>query len=506
MDTYTPLKKAIHRAIAKAFKSGNQVVTKAIEGMPNKEHALKHIMADINDANDNAEVPSNHIPANSESVLNKDADSLSQADKIKQDIFKQKEQNAKAQVGQLEAQPPQNNMHMKEQIAEKGIQKLKKFMDNKIAKGSKSFDRASHKDIKGVHTSGGFSGLEEEGRSQAGNEITSRAPKAGNQYLKDMHHDRGVSMHAEKLAELRAMPKPNLPKSEEMEKANRFESHAGLDTEDTAKARQVIRQTNKPNQAKGVHKPFGGKDKSMMGQANRGHWAFGDEQGNKLAAQKQHYKVMGEMSNIKPNLPKSEENCDCEICKSVGLEKNTEAKIRQKFVDGVDESIKQTYGQDAPSYGQRTGKMVQGQYRRSGSRGVAFEPDKNEREKLASPNNRGVHNPALASRDRPGDSEIGTRIRDRGPSVKAYTKGPVKGRFHAYLNTTDFVKPDYNEGRSTVEDAKRIHSEKLAELRAMPKPNLPKSEEAAELEKRCWDGYEPVPNKKAYSKGSCRKK
>ena len=29
---------------------------------------------------------------------------------------------------------------------------------------------------------------------------------------------------------------------------------------------------------------------------------------------------------------------------------------------------------------------------------------------------------------------------------------------------------------------------------------------ADELEKRCWEGYEPVPGKKPYSKGSCVKK
>lgn len=32
------------------------------------------------------------------------------------------------------------------------------------------------------------------------------------------------------------------------------------------------------------------------------------------------------------------------------------------------------------------------------------------------------------------------------------------------------------------------------------------SEEKEDMEKRCWDGYKPVPGKKAYSKGSCVKK
>jgi hypothetical protein len=69
---------------------------------------------------------------------------------------------------------------------------------------------AREKRQKGVHTSFGGS----DGRSIAGKEITSRSPKAGNKYLKEMHHERGKEMHREKLKELKEMPKPNLPKSE----------------------------------------------------------------------------------------------------------------------------------------------------------------------------------------------------------------------------------------------------------------------------------------------------
>lgn len=63
------------------------------------------------------------------------------------------------------------------------------------------------------------------------------------------------------------------------------------------------------------------------------------------------------------------------------------------------------------------------------------------------------------------------------------------------------------------QSARRSQAETLNELKNMPKPNLPKSEDKAKssklkkfMEKRCWDGYQSTPGKKAYSKGSCEKK
>lgn len=67
---------------------------------------------------------------------------------------------------------------------------------------------------KGVHTSGGFTGLEEKGQSQAGRNIERAKDKKNPDHLRQLYHDRGKSMHEEKLQELKDMPKPNLPKSE----------------------------------------------------------------------------------------------------------------------------------------------------------------------------------------------------------------------------------------------------------------------------------------------------
>lgn len=87
----------------------------------------------------------------------------------------------------------------------------------------------------------------------------------------------------------------------------------------------------------------------------------------------------------------------------------------------------------------------------------------------------------------PGISEMGIEAR-RGDVKKP---GVVA---HGYGRVT---KPEVHLGR-----AKSMAQKQLQSIRQEPKPSLPKSEEG--MEKRCWEGYEPVPGKKAYSKGSCR--
>jgi hypothetical protein len=41
---------------------------------------------------------------------------------------------------------------------------------------------------------------------------------------------------------------------------------------------------------------------------------------------------------------------------------------------------------------------------------------------------------------------------------------------------------------------------------ATTKKAAPKKKTTAKKQTRCWEGYEPVPGKKPYSKGSCRAK
>jgi len=167
-------------------KSLYHAVMKALGSKEGKEHAVKHAMKDLEDPNMIAEVPGNHIPATKEGVLHKDI-SVSE-------MHQQKQANAEAAVG----------MRPGEQKMQKGIDKLRGFMEKCAMKKAQ----------KGVHTSGGFSGLEEKGQSQAGRLIERAKEPQPNKYLSDLYHERGKQMHRDNLKELKEMPKPNLPKSE----------------------------------------------------------------------------------------------------------------------------------------------------------------------------------------------------------------------------------------------------------------------------------------------------
>jgi hypothetical protein len=79
--------------------------------------------------------------------------------------------------------------------------------------GSKYSQRKTAVEIKGVHSSGGFTGLEEKGQSQAGRNIERATEKDTPEHMKSFYHGRGKQMHEDKLAELKAMPKPKLTKS-----------------------------------------------------------------------------------------------------------------------------------------------------------------------------------------------------------------------------------------------------------------------------------------------------
>jgi hypothetical protein len=84
----------------------------------------------------------------------------------------------------------------------------------------------SYNDLKGVHTSGGFTGLENKGQSQAGRNIERAREPQPNSHLANMYHERGKAMHEDKLKELKAMPKPKLSKGKSYAELKRDEDDA----------------------------------------------------------------------------------------------------------------------------------------------------------------------------------------------------------------------------------------------------------------------------------------
>lgn len=140
-DLKTDLRKAIAKAIAKAYRSGNPMAREIV----GSDKTAQKIIADIADPNKHADVPPKELPASAEPVLHKDI--LSPAQKQQRVVHSQKEAQAKAVLGQrdekLPSKPEQvghlmghrgNVVALSEDTPEKGIGKLKKFMEGVKAK------------------------------------------------------------------------------------------------------------------------------------------------------------------------------------------------------------------------------------------------------------------------------------------------------------------------------------------------------------------------------------
>lgn len=137
------LKKAIYKAIAKAYRQNIPFVKQAVDGAGHQE-AVNSIIADLDDPNSIAQVPEEQLPVDKDNVLNKDVPSVG-------DINSMKEDQAKAKMGLS----PNEQAPMES----KGVQKLKKFLENRTAKMEKGKDISestrlsvrNEVDEKGVH-------------------------------------------------------------------------------------------------------------------------------------------------------------------------------------------------------------------------------------------------------------------------------------------------------------------------------------------------------------------
>lgn len=124
MNLKESLKKSLHKAIFKAYQNGRASKT------------VDKIVADIEDPNDVAQVPSHELPAPSQNVLHKDI-TLSE-------IHQKKQANAMAKLGQPPKAPKMSSGLKTSVMAggsgggsgmkPKGIRPLKTFMQKKEGK------------------------------------------------------------------------------------------------------------------------------------------------------------------------------------------------------------------------------------------------------------------------------------------------------------------------------------------------------------------------------------
>lgn len=183
-------KKSLYEAFQKALGSKQGVA-----------NSVKAIVEDIADPNMQAEVPQNKLIADKQGVLYKDA-SLAE-------MHQQKQMQAEAKLGMTPKMPAMKKIDPNEQnaqISEKGVGKLKKFMQKCVMKKSQ----------KGVHnpdysTTYIKNGKVQDGISTAG--IKTREahnPSSFEEYEESPKAAKKI--HQQKLTELKEMPKPKLPK------------------------------------------------------------------------------------------------------------------------------------------------------------------------------------------------------------------------------------------------------------------------------------------------------
>ena len=99
------IKKALHKVIMKAFQQGKASVS--------KPHALAHAVRNLETPGD-TKLPDSHVPATSESVLNKDVHRQAVSE-----MHSQKQLNAEAKLGQRPKQMkmPMPNLGMRSSVA-----------------------------------------------------------------------------------------------------------------------------------------------------------------------------------------------------------------------------------------------------------------------------------------------------------------------------------------------------------------------------------------------------
>jgi hypothetical protein len=383
----------------------------------------------------------------------------------------------------------------KSEIMKKHIAEYNKL--NKALGGSINSRRAAHKDLKGVHTPGGFSGLEEKGQSQAGRNIQRAKEPQPNKHMSDLYHGRGKQMHEDKLAEMKAMPKPNLPKSE-------------LDKTDFTNARAVARVDRKEMEPvnpkdvpppkvsmkkadeKGVH-PRASGSHQLKGQSPSGRHIRGGlgEKDYKAQAQQDvkslHHKVIAEQKAMpKPNLPKSEVQKTDPQTKLPGVMLQKEGEKQPKVGDiGKDGLVTLKVG--APQAKPASMELQNSRLKTMISQ--SKKPLTKDGDMGDSGSDMGGQS-LMESEDKMGKLKGWLKKCSMDKTLTASEHGvPGKNRpTHSRgINETVSISNDpqahekslqgLRVRRGDMSGAKSAAKEILAEQKAMPKPNLPKSED-----------------------------
>lgn len=300
--------------------------------------------------------------------------------------------------------------------------------DDKTVK-QKDFRRVtrSHKSPEeGVHTSPSWQ--PEKGKSFAG----TLAREAHTSTSKDPNHkketlDHAKEVHGETINELRRMPKPNLPKSE-APMAKNDEPHAPNSPQDLA--HDVKEHTKKLHTALHLLDKAGrAKMMEHLRGANKPGWDRSEA--NKEAGDEHSYHAVKSKYMEKCGMSMAKEEGDDNASTDMAMSENSADKLRKA-------------AKDIAAMAQPMAKADEDRSKMSGKTGMVRASTE------ANGNQKGVHQVGYKGSSG-GISQAGSYTRDQ-----KYSSGKTKADYKTH--------------------AKDEHKKVLAELKAQPKPNLPKSE------------------------------
>ncbi len=306
------------------------------------------------------------------------------------------------------------------------------------------------KDIKGVHKQT-TTDSKAAGTSQAGYLIREGSK---NKDFQSSFENVAKPHHKQKLQELKDMPKPKLTKADKDIKG----VHSNIIHESQASEKGIsdagrnVRNAQKQNE---------------KGQYNTAVSA------NQTAA-RFHHKVLNELkAQPKPKLTRAELQKDIPY-----IPHKDKVKAKTELFNGLHAQHMQRFPD--PENIKPENQKTKGNYRRSGARGIAFDPSVKEIKEISSL--AGINKPALKDPHRQGDSVIGSEYRQSRPHIIAHQRYEKAGLIDKLKDLVSFKGPfdsDRNKGAEKLTEIRQKRSQQLQELKDMPKPKLTK----AELEK-----------------------
>jgi hypothetical protein len=243
-----------------------------------------------------------------------------------------------------------------------------------------------------------------------------------------------------------------------LEKANRFETHAGMGTPEANKNPAVAAVKAHIRASNSVKSPVMGVHNNLVrgsGDSIAGGKSVSNDKRNISEGKTRHENVLSQLKSMpKPNLPKSEDMNKIDPKSHMPgtlLDKSSPEYLAKKRI--LHQGLSRCYAT-------KLDKSSEGQHKKMPASHGKNPPTGHEKGVHTTVSSEGIPMSTSA-----GNSSAGGAVR----SANAAKEGKL------FYGSTHNKAPS-EDASKYMDRSKQLHSDKLKELKAMPKPNLPKSE------------------------------